>query len=303
MFLVVNRRAPGVWNSMTRLCAFLALLSLIAPRVQAAEPLDIRLVSEVASIAPGVPFYVGIAIHHDTGYHTYWKHPGTVGVPTNIQWQGLPPGFTAEPIDWPEPEPVLMFQIKAQGYERDVVLPIRITPPAGLAEGATITLSGKASWMCCNRTCHPGFKDLTLKLPVRSTPAPEWNADWHAKFEAERAIRPVSSQAWTAQATVTDKKIVLTLRPGADAAPVQPQEAARIIYFTEDGLVDSDKPQKVEVTADGSLKLTLVEAEYIVGDRPTKLSGVLLHKAGWERGGKVRCLRIVTPLTSHRGGP
>src|SRR5688572_10915548 len=49
-----------------------------------AEPLTIELVSEVASIQPGSPFYVGLHLKHKEHYHTYWKFPGIVGVPTDM---------------------------------------------------------------------------------------------------------------------------------------------------------------------------------------------------------------------------
>ena len=259
------------------------------------EPfLTLKLVSETASIQPGKPFYVGIALHHAPGWHTYWKYPGVVGVPTNIKWQDLPAGFKAEPIDWPEPEPVLMFQIKAQGYERDVVLPMKITPPADLKEGASITLAGKAAYMCCNRTCHPGFEDLKITLPVKSVSAEP--TEWAKKIQHELSLRPQTSAAWTASSEEGKEKIELTLKPGPGAAKLSAAEAAKLIFFTEDGLIDTDKPQQIERRDDGSLVFELVKTTYIVGDKPTTLTGSLVNPPGWESGGKVRCMRITAAL-------
>lgn len=275
---------------------FFSLLFCCVSAVKAETPLEIRLVSEVKSIRPGEPFYVGLALHHGHGYHTYWKHPGIVGVPTGIAWKDLPAGFKAEPIDWPEPEPVLMFQIKAQGYERDVVLPIRITPPVDLKDGAVVKLGGKASWMCCNQECNPGFKDLVIELPVKRADAPVYDAEWRSKFEHERALRPEASAAWQARAVESDKTIELTLKPKANAAKFSTDAAAKIIYFTEDGLIDSNKPQVITVAEDGTMVITLIKADFILGDKPTHLQGVLLHSSGWEEGGKVRCLRVAPVL-------
>ena len=128
------------------------------------ELLEINLVSEVESIQPGQPFYVGLHLHHAAGYHSYWKFPGVVGVPTKIEWQ-LPDGFTAGEIEWPEPQSVKMAQIKAQGFERDVLLPIKITPPANLKAGQVVQLRGNASWMVCAQRCNPGFAEVRLELP------------------------------------------------------------------------------------------------------------------------------------------
>jgi hypothetical protein len=99
------------------------------------------------------------------------------------------------------------------------------------------------------------------------------------------------------------KHITLTLKPGAGAARIAPEEVTGIVYFTEDGMVDSDKPQNAELLPDGSLRFTLVEAEYIVGERPATLSAVLLRKAGWEAGGGLRCLRVTPSLVSQASDP
>jgi len=278
---------------------FALLLAATLPALaQDDAPLTLKLVSEVSSIQPGKPFYVGLCLKHGKGWHSYWKFPGVVGVPTNIQWKELPEGFTADPISWPEPESVLMFQIKAQGYERDVILPIKITPPASLSEGSTVKLSGKVIYMCCNRECHPGFEDLSITLPVKST-APV-DSEWHDKIKHELSLQPRTSETWTATSKEGEDKLVLTLQPRKGAADISGDEAAKIIFFTEDGLVDSDKPQKVERRDDGSLVFTLPKTSYIVGDKPTRMTGVLLYPPGWEAGGKLRCLRVSAALVAAK---
>ena len=277
---------------------FLLLTMAMVTSLRAVTPLEIELVSEVRRIEPGKPFYLGLSLHHGEGYHTYWKHPGIVGVPTNIQWTELPPGFKADPIDWPEPERTFMFQIKAQGHQRDLVLPIKVTPPGDLKAGAKLTFKGKASWMCCNRECNPGFKDLSIELPVGKVGEPDLDLNWKAKIEKELALRPQSSPAWEASAVSKGKQFTVTLKPKAGAAKLSAEDAAKLIFFTEDGMIDSDKPQEIECLPDGSLRFRLVEAEFIIGDRPKELLGLLVHPAGWEQGGKVRCLKVVAPLTS-----
>ncbi len=118
----------------------LVLLSLLALRgAGAADPLELELVAENRSIQPGRPFTVALRLIHAEGFHTYWMHPGIVGLPTAIEWK-LPEGWKAGPIQWPSPERVMMFQIKAQGYHGEVLLPVEITPPA--AAGAARKADG-----------------------------------------------------------------------------------------------------------------------------------------------------------------
>ena len=126
--------------------------------------LSIGLISEVKSIKLGKPFKVGLKIKHDSGFHTYWKSPGIVGIPTQIKWK-LPDGFTVSPIRWPYPEISQMAEYPCFGYERDIVLFMTVTP-AKMINEKSVMLKANVNWMCCSNTCHPGFKTFTLNLPI-----------------------------------------------------------------------------------------------------------------------------------------
>ena len=274
-------------------------LGLLTAPAQAEPPMTLSLVSEVTSITPGQPFYVGLALHHGAGYHSYWKCGGIVGVPTSIKWAALPSGIKAGEIEWPEPELTKMYAIVCQGYERDVVLPIRITPSAKLKPGDTLRLAGQAMWMCCNRECHPGFADVSVELAVKATAEPAYDGTWHARFEQERA-RPIrESEAWAASATAQKKSVTLLLKPRAGAIAWKPSDAASVRFFTEDGCIDTDKPQQIEVLSDGSLRLELTVADYLEGKLPRRLAGVLMRKKGWLDDGSLRALRVL-PVIAGR---
>jgi DsbC/DsbD-like thiol-disulfide interchange protein len=276
----------------TRLTRLTRLTCLMAITASAESPLDIQLISEARAIAPGESFYMGLALKHGAHYHSYWKHPGIVGVPTSIAWENLPAGFKAEPIDWPAPEHVLMFTIHAQGYERDVVLPIKITPPADLKPGSRITLSGAATWMVCAQQCNPGHAVLSISLPVGAKS--ERDDAWHTKITAELARRPQVSDAWRATVASDATHYTLTLEPTRSAAKII--DAKEIRYFTEDGLIDSDKPQHLQLQPNGTLTLRLHKVDYIVGDAPTELRGVLLGPPSWHYRETIECLRVVVSL-------
>ncbi|WP_395734305.1 protein-disulfide reductase DsbD domain-containing protein [Prosthecobacter sp.] len=265
---------------------------VIRHSASAQQGLKLQLVSEQSAIVPGQPFTVGLWLEHDRGSHTYWRFPGIVGVPTQMKWN-LPRGWKAGELIHPEPERTLMFQIKAQGFDRDVMLRAEITPPANLKMGESITLSGLASWMCCGNTCHPGSMELSLTLPVVATA--EVNAKWHKLLDAERTRTEQTSDAWTASASEKGDAITLVLKPATAGARVSKsqREAERIIVFTEDGWVDSDKPQTILRDADGSLTITLIKADAYMGNKPPKTLRVILRNdEGWLQGGGLRCLQI-----------
>ena len=51
-----------------------------------------ELVSEVDSIQPGQPFWLGLHLKMEPGWHTYWKNPGDSGLPTRLTWK-MPDGL------------------------------------------------------------------------------------------------------------------------------------------------------------------------------------------------------------------
>lgn len=254
--------------------------------------LKLQLVSEQHAIVPGKPFTVGLCIQHERGWHTYWRFPGIVGVPTQMKWS-LPKGWKAGPLIHPEPERTRMFQIKAQGYDRDVMLRTEITPPASLQPGQSVTLGGKAVWMCCGSSCHPGSMDLSLTMPVAATATR--NEKWHTLLEAERNRMERSSEAWKAEASENGREITLTLRPAEPRAALRAsqRDAEKLIAFTEDGWFDSDKPQTITLHSDGTLSIQLIKADsYLGGSPPKTLRCILRHEDGWVKGETWRCLQV-----------
>lgn len=260
----------------------LMLVSLLAFQhsLLAQTGLKLDLVPETTAIVPGQPFRVGLFIRHEPGWHTYWRQPGIVGVPTSIAWE-LPVGFQAGPLEYPEPESVLMFRIKAQGYERDVLLQTVITPPADLKPGQTVSLQGKATWMCCGNTCHPGNMTVSLDRLVSMDSAPD--PKWQPLFAKERELYVRNSDAWTTEAREDGLKVTLILTPGKGARPLGADE--KVIFFTEDGWINSDEPQPQERRPDGGLTVHLTRADVYLGKTiPADLHGALQREGGWEKG-------------------
>lgn len=278
--------------SLAAICGILASASRAQENPSAVEenPLKIELVSGVKAMTPGRPFHVALRLRHNPGDHTYWKFPGIVGVPTGIEWK-LPEGFEAGPIEWPEPEVVLMYQIKAQGYEGEVLLPVRITPPRSLTPGRTIVLAGRASWMCCGRTCHPGFKDLSLALPVSAEPGAA-DERWSAAIARARASVPAPLEGWKAEAARHQGKVHLRLTALGEPARRRAAVIRRLRFFTDDGLINADKEQIFSQPEPGVLALDLRVSEYATDPGAPELLGVLQTPEGWSADGTVKSATV-----------
>lgn len=287
---------PNVRCRRWLLCVLLVSSFAIAQSTFAQTGVRLQLVSEQTAIVPGKPFTVGLWLQHDRGYHTYWRVPGIVGVPTQMKWN-LPRGWKAGALVYPEPERTLMFQIKAQGFDRDVMLRAEITPPTDLSPGDSVTLTGTASWMCCGRSCHPGSKELSLTLPVAKASA--LNEKWHKLLNEERARAEQPSDAWSSTASEKGNRITLRVTPVSDEARIteNQREADKIIAFTEDGCFDTDKPQTIERHEDGSLTITLTKPDAHLGERASKALRVILRNGrGWLRDGRLRSLQIAPEI-------
>ncbi|MDP1964845.1 MAG: protein-disulfide reductase DsbD family protein, partial [Reyranella sp.] len=91
---------------MLRFLALLLALLLASPglaqSVVQTDNVRAELVSDVATVKPGEPFWVGLRQTIRPKWHTYWKNPGESGLPTEIAWT-LPAGAKADPIVWPTP--------------------------------------------------------------------------------------------------------------------------------------------------------------------------------------------------------
>ena len=276
-----------VSKTMKRLAFTLlaALVFLAAPAARA--QVTASLVSADASVQPGTPFTVALHFIHKAHWHTYWVNPGT-GLPTTLTWT-LPPGWMAGEILWPAPTLLsdTRGNVIGNGYDGDLLLPVKLTPPANLAPGTTVELPVSASWLMCQDECVPGSAKLTLTLPVKAE-APMPDPVFGARIRSVLSELPTSDPAWLVSATRGPKEAVLKVeRSGNPLAPAPDG----IHFFSVDGTIASDLPQKIASDGKGGFTLTLPVAP----DGPNEMSrlkGVLTSRRGWRPDGSLPGLRV-----------
>lgn len=243
--------------TMRILCVSLLMLTLVrAEEAGLKGPgLEIGLVSECRSIAPGTPFTVGLHLEHFPGFHTYWRNPGMVGMETSLKWT-LPEGFAASNIQWPYPGKTFMAEYPCHGYERDVTLLVTMTPPEKITTD-TVTLSAEAAWMCCSVGCFPGFDQFTLILPV--TEQAETDPKGKALIEKARKELPRRDHAITATLlSEVDAPVIRISFARSDDWP----EDRDCYFFSNDRQISSDHPQKFQSKTDGTLLLEIPRSEF-----------------------------------------
>ncbi len=259
-----------------------------------AEGVTLRLVSDSAVAVPGERLRVGLLLEHEPGYHTYWRSPGIVGMATALEWK-LPDGARAGPISWPGPMRTKMAEVTAWGYEDDTCLVTEIEVPEEF-DGADFRVEVEVAWMCCARTCHPGFERLAISFPVDH--AAVVDEAWIDVFEKSRARVPVPCpDGW--RFTVAGEP------PPADgrfeavfALPVALDLPVGfswdgVYFFCDDNQVDSDAAQEIRPDPESAGRVSLLlKNTAFAPDEPEILGGVLFHPAGWP-GRDSRWIRVV----------
>ena len=141
---------------------------------------------------PGAPAWLGLALTHQPGWHTYWKNAGDSGLPTELRWT-LPDGVDVGEIAWPVPQRIRVGPLANYGYENEVLLavPLQVSqafkPPLLAGAGDALTVRLHASWLACRVECVPEEGDFELSIPLRGSTAVD-----SARFARAAAQQPTS---------------------------------------------------------------------------------------------------------------
>jgi len=172
---------------VSRVAAYLAALSVLALASQSRaqvyqgkELVKAELLADTNAIVPGKSFTIGLLLRMAPGWHTYWAFSGDAGLPTELKWK-LPSGWKVGEIQWPIPlKTIDPGDIETYGYENEVLLMQKITPPQKL-ENSRVKLSAEANWLVCEKICIPGSATPQLELPVSTTSQPA-NSELFARY-------------------------------------------------------------------------------------------------------------------------
>lgn len=252
---------------------------------------ELQLGTDVEAIRPGEEFTVGLLFRHEPKYHTYWAAPGIVGVGATVEWE-LPEGFEVGEMQWPAPQRTKMATWTAYGYETDtcILIPVRAPKklsPEMLDKDGKLVLKGQVGWMACATTCHPGWHNFELKIPVAAASDGERSIDdkWRKLFKDSRKRFPKPApKGWNVEAKEKAEDVIqLIVRPpsGENSEATIDPDSSEIYFYCHDNQVDSHQDQKVEALPDGKgFSITLSRPDY--GPKaPGELGGVLYRAEGW----------------------
>jgi DsbC/DsbD-like thiol-disulfide interchange protein len=249
-------------------------------------PISMELVSEQKTVMDGKAFWIGWRIVREEGWHTYWKHPGDVGVAPRIKWS-LPDGMRAGELLYSPPQRVKMGQVGAHGNYGETLFLCKFEPIVPLDRGSVVKISGKASWLACSRQCQPGFAELIIDIPVGDKI--EYDPFWKPRFESFRETLPGDAPAdWSFRAVRKSGNIDLFLPPSLS------MEAGGAYFFAFGRQVRSHAPQVLRKSKSGWI-LSLNRSSWSSG-KESELSGLLYRKEGWGVAGTRNYIRVRATL-------
>ncbi|MET0230065.1 MAG: protein-disulfide reductase DsbD domain-containing protein [Rhodanobacteraceae bacterium] len=225
------------------------------PEVSGGDHVSVELISEHTTLTPGQSQQLGLLLHHEPHWHTYWINPGDSGLPTTLAWT-LPEGFKAADITWPLPKRFDVGGLYNFGYEGEAVLPLALSVPADAKPGSTAHLSVDAKWLVCREECIPGKKTLTLDLPVIApTDAAKPDGRWTMQFAHARLAQPQAS-AWKSATRVDGDRFAVTL-----TGPGLPEQADALDAFVEEKKLVASTPPAIRREGD-ALVIEFAKSEY-----------------------------------------
>jgi DsbC/DsbD-like thiol-disulfide interchange protein len=125
-----------------------------------------RLIAGAPPSAQGSALRAGIDIRLKPGWHTYWRYPGDAGAPPRFDFAGSQNVKTVEVL-WPAPRRLPEAGLDTIGYDRDLILPLRVTPQE---EGKPVRLQIKLGYAICEKLCVPAESKAELALARASSP-------------------------------------------------------------------------------------------------------------------------------------
>jgi DsbC/DsbD-like thiol-disulfide interchange protein len=119
-----------------------------------------RLIAGARPAGQTAPLRAGIEIRLKPGWHTYWRYPGDAGVPPRFDFSGSQ-NVKAIEVLWPAPQRLPEAGLNTIGYERDVILPLRVIPQEA---ARPVTLRIKLDYAICEKLCVPAQSKAELAL-------------------------------------------------------------------------------------------------------------------------------------------
>jgi len=224
---------------------------------------------------PGDTVLAGVHLHMNQDWHTYWKNPGQSGLATTIEWE-LPPGVTADEIQWPIPRKLPEPEQTTYIFEDDVVLLVPLHLGTNVPAGP-LKLKARVDWLECNTKCINEHASLETSVVVgtesKSSKDAELLETWRARLpKPGTAVLPI---AWWEKGAADTRPMIIEWNITGAVADAD--------FFPAPAEKFEVQPMTERVAAPSGKARLRVRVKKMSGDWPKIVSGVLIEKSGEKR--------------------
>lgn len=172
---------PNQWISYCIFVLLLVMSSFQGVLGQEAQKIPVQavLVWGQQEIEAGKPVQVVLHLKIQDGWHIYWKNPGRMGLPVEMQWQ-LPEGWQLAQVDWSRPQFVHTEESGSDpvlfGYEKEAFFLVTFYlphswPPHSWTGREKPELQVQIHWLACSETsCWPGVSTADISHSLAEHP-------------------------------------------------------------------------------------------------------------------------------------
>jgi DsbC/DsbD-like thiol-disulfide interchange protein len=149
-------------------------------------------------------YWSGLAVTMSKGWKTYWRMPGSGGIPPQLEGRGS--NLKAAELLYPVPLRFRDDSGESIGYKDEVVFPLRLEPKD---QAAPLEVNIAAFFGICDVVCIPARSEASLRFAMGSNASAdvELLQDWLRKVPVLSVKGPVRS----ATATMTAEKPALAI--------------------------------------------------------------------------------------------
>ena len=153
---------------MHRSTVALALSALTAAAPISPRFIDVKLVTQTSSPAPGKTILAGLQMTPKPGWHGYWSNPGENGLAPVVRWTA-PSGVRFGPLEHPAPTFLQSSGLTSFVHEGPHTLIARMSVGPNVRPGTPLPIAADVTFAACSdKLCVPEHATVKLDLVVGS---------------------------------------------------------------------------------------------------------------------------------------
>lgn len=261
---------------LCRYCVLFCLAFVLIPQIGAAEEfpgasgevlIKSSLIAETDQPAAGTSSTLAVFMEPQSGWHGYWKQPGSIGLAPQFDWQ-LPDGVRVGDAAYPVPHTLMTGDLMNHVFEHPYALLLPIEIDASVASGTSLPITVDFNYLACRAdACIPEQSTLAMTLTVGDGRITD---ERKARFDEWRQElpRPLGSQA--SFVTADDTRLRISIPLPASVELNDPH-----LFVATDNIVDPASEQIFSREDDTLMVETKLSTSWPAGSPPDEFEALL----------------------------